>query len=78
MDSSVEKVGPEDCRNIGVIGHEIQYCSSSMKNCRRTLISLHMEMLKFTIEDRRKLLLSLKSNMCQIDRSHNVVCFDRP
>ena len=43
LDSSVDKVGPEDCRtrglsfseNIGVGGHERQCCSLSLKSCRQ-------------------------------------------
>ena len=48
-DSSVDKVGPEDCRTRGT-----SCCSLSLKSCRHEVIASHMEMLKFTIEDMRK------------------------
>ena len=47
-DSSVDKVGPEDCRTGGT-----SVCSLPLKSCRHEVIASHMEMLKITIEDRR-------------------------
>ena len=64
----MDKIGPEDCRAGG-----FSFCSLSLKSCRHEVIASHMEILKFTIEDKRKQLQSWKSNVCHIDRVHNVV-----